>query len=313
MGTWPYKPNVIQIEAVQGCNRRCQFCGTMGVEKKFYFAERKTILHTCKLIRNAGLNCRILLAGHGEPTLHPHIVEIVSDIRRILPKNMIHLFTNGTVLEKRPEIIPALFVAGLNDLIFDEYSDHRVGNFVRANPICNMFPIAEQQAGVPLFANKKHTAQRICIVPPIDGEGNTLSRKLNNHCGAGGKPTEAPIQKKCSLIFRDFYVRWDGNIAICCNDFRGEYFITNIMQCKRLEQAYFHKRLESARKFLIAGNRAVLYPCKICNVRAIRPGLLPDSAGKVKLDIPNGNDYLIVKANRPPLSKIERREWERQA
>lgn len=24
---WPYKPNMVQIETVQGCNRRCKFCG----------------------------------------------------------------------------------------------------------------------------------------------------------------------------------------------------------------------------------------------------------------------------------------------
>lgn len=75
---WIYKPNVVQIEAVQGCNRRCHFCGTMGMERGFHHAEIKTIYHTCELIRTAGLNCRILLAGHGEPTLHPEIVRIVT-------------------------------------------------------------------------------------------------------------------------------------------------------------------------------------------------------------------------------------------
>lgn len=307
---WPYKPNIIQIETVQGCNRRCSFCGTMGMEKAFHFAERKTIVHTCKLIREAGLNCRILLAGHGEPTIHPHIVEIVADIRRILPRNMIHLFTNGTVIEKRDGLVTALFEAGLNDLVFDEYSDHRVGEFVRSNPVCNIFPIVEQRAGVPLFCGKNSKAKRICITPPIDGEGNTMSRKLNNHCGAGMKPEEKPLNQKCSVVFRDFFIRWDGNIAICCNDFRGEYFVTNIRKCKRLEEAYFHQRLESARKFLIRGDRRAIYPCSVCSVKAIRPGLLPDSAGKVKLELPTGDDSMIVNIKKAPLAKTEKRAWE---
>ena len=70
---WPYKPNMVQIETVQGCNRRCKFCGTMGIERAFHYTELETVKHTCKLIREAGLNCRILLAGHGEPTLHPQL------------------------------------------------------------------------------------------------------------------------------------------------------------------------------------------------------------------------------------------------
>ena len=100
---WPYKPNTVQIEAVQGCNRHCSFCGTAGIEEAIHKADVKTIYHTCKLIKDAGLNCRILLAGHGEPTLHPEIVNIVRTIRKTLPKNMIHMFTNGTIIEKRPE------------------------------------------------------------------------------------------------------------------------------------------------------------------------------------------------------------------
>lgn len=124
------------------------------------------------------------------------------------------------------------------------------------------------------------------------------------------EPLGTAMKSKCSIIFRDFFIRWDGNIAICCNDFRGEYSVTNIRHCARLEEAYFHKRLESARKFLIRGDRAAVYPCSVCNVRAIRPGLLPDSAGKVKLGLPTGDDKMIVKLRKEPLAIIEKRKWE---
>ena len=39
----------------------------------------------------------------------------------MLPKNNIHLLTNGTVLARKPEMLRHLFAAGLNDLIIDEY------------------------------------------------------------------------------------------------------------------------------------------------------------------------------------------------
>lgn len=308
---WKYKPNMIQIETVQGCNRHCSFCGTAGMEQAFHFAELATIKHTCKLIREADLNCRILLAGHGEPTLHPRLVKIVQIIRRYLPDNMIHLFTNGTIIAKRPEMVVELFAAGLNDLVFDEYSDSRIGEFVRNNSICNGFEIFEQGNGVPLFAEKKKGTQRICITPPIDGDGNTASRKLNNHCGAGMRPLDEPLNAKCAIIFRDMFIRWDGNIAICCNDFRGEYFVTNILNCGTLYEAYFHKRLESARKFIILGNRKAVHPCDVCNAKPIRPGLLPDARGKVKLSAPSSDDYSIVNSNIVPLAKIVNRKWEK--
>ena len=308
---WPYYPYTVQIEAVQGCNRRCRFCGTAGMERKFYFADIKTVQHTCRLIRDAGLNCRILLAGHGEPTLHPQIAQIIAEIRKHLPENTIHLFTNGTVIEKHPEMVVELFNAGLNDLVFDEYSDHRVGEFVRNDPICRSFRVVEQGRGVPLMCEKKPGQKRICIVPPIDIVGkNTANRKLINHCGAGMKPLRAPLEAKCGNLFRDLFVRWDGNIAICCNDFRGEYYVTNIMQCGTLREAYFHRRLESARRFSMINNRKAVHPCDVCNDKPIRPGLLPDRSGKVKLDKPTAEDYRIVMENREPLAKVVRREWE---
>lgn len=307
---WPYKPNIIQIETVQGCNRKCDFCGTRGIERGFHYAEPQTIRHTARLIREAGINTRILLAGHGEPTMHPHIVAVVRILRKQLPKTMLHLFTNGTIIEKKPEMVIELFNAGLNDLIFDEYSDSRIGEFVRADSICRSFTIVEQQAGVPLFCDKDVSAQRICIVPPIDGEGNTASRKLNNHCGAGMRELEKPLKKTCSILFRDMFVRWDGNIAICCNDFRGEYPVTNINKCRTLHEAYFHDRFESARRIIMTGDRAAVHPCDVCSTKPIRPGLLPDARGQMEMPKPTEKDYIIAGAKQKPLAKIVRREWE---
>lgn len=306
---WPYKPNMVQIETVQGCNRRCEFCGTMGIERKFRYADIETVRHTCRLIREAGLNCRILLAGHGEPTMHPRLPQIIQVIRKTLPGNMIRLFTNGTVIAKRPEMVVELFGAGLNDLVFDEYTDSRIGEFVRSNPICKSFPIFEQGSGTPLFADKKDR-QRICIVPPIDGGGNTASRKLNNHCGAGMRQLTEPLRARCAIVFRDFFVRWDGSVAICCNDFRGEYRVTNIMECRTFEEAYMHERLESARRFLMQGDREHVHPCDVCSAKPIRPGLLPDARGQLKMEAPTERDLLIVRQRAKPLAKVVKREWE---
>lgn len=306
--TWRYKPNTLQIEAVQGCNRRCTFCGSMGVEHKIHTADLMTVHHICKLVRGANLNCRIVLAGHGEPTLHPNIVKIVQDIRTMLPKNNIHLLTNGTVLVRKPEMLRYLFAAGLNDLIIDEYTDTRgIGTAIAK--YAPEIECVRQGAGVPMYAPKDYKARRICINKPIEFEDNTLSRKLCNHCGAGMKPLKKPESRMCSIIFRDLLIRWDGNIAICCNDFRGEYPVCNILKCQTLRQAFLHERLEAARKFLMQKKRC-FHPCDICDVKPIRPGLLPDANGKLTMPLPTEADAQIVKERRQPLAVPIRREWE---
>lgn len=307
---WPYRPFCVQIELVQGCNRNCSFCGTSGLEKKLHFVDKSVIEHTCRLIKEADLNCRILLAGHGEPSLHPEVVEIVRLIRSILPvKNRIHLFTNGIVMLKNPQIIFDLFDAGLNGLLFDEYSDHLVENTLKVVEGIDKYKIVKLKNGVPMFDARE--LQRICIAPPIDIE-NLAAHKLCNHCGAGMpklKGSEVNNHKRCSIIFRDFFVRYDGNIAICCNDFRGEYYVTNIMDHKYFRDVYFHERLESARKYIINKDRS-FYPCNICNVSPVRPGLLPDMKAKVKLDNPTDDDWEIVNRKYPPLAQIRLRDYE---
>lgn len=305
---WKYRPNSINIETVQGCNRRCHFCGTMGMEKKIHLASIKTITHTANLIKGANLNCQIRLAGHGEPTLHPDLPKIIKILRATLPTTPISMFTNGTVIERKPELIDVYFSCGLNNLIVDEYSDHLVGQFIETDQTCAKYNIVRQGSGTPMF-NKDYKSKRICIMPPIDMDGNTINRKLCNHMGAGLPPLKIALQKKCSVIFRELTVRWDGKIAICCNDFRGYYPVTNINDCVLFEHAWFHPRFESARKYLILGDRS-FFPCNVCDVLPNRPAFLPDWKGKVVLDKPSATDREIVTKRYEPCSVIEKREWE---
>lgn len=305
---WIYKPNTINIETVQGCNRRCDFCGTMGMEKKIHFITKDILFHTLNLIKKANFQPRIRLAGHGEPTLNPELPILIKCIRTALPKAQIHLFTNGTVIEKKPELVDTLFKAGLNNLIIDEYTDHLVGKFVRNNATCKKYRIVEQGAGVPLL-DVKPNERRICITPPIDGDKNTMNRKLCNQLGSALPPLEKPMHKKCTVIFREMTIRHDGNIAICCNDFRGYYYVTNIMKCTSFEEAWFHPRFESARRFLYQGDRS-FFPCNLCDVLGNRVGLLPDSQGQKTLPPPTAKDKEIVNKKYPPLAVIEKRRWE---
>lgn len=65
-----YKPNTVQIELVQGCNRRCSFCGTRGIEHKVHFISKEVLTRECQLVQESGYNPRILVACHGD---HPGV------------------------------------------------------------------------------------------------------------------------------------------------------------------------------------------------------------------------------------------------
>ena len=299
---WPYWPYTIQFELVQGCNRKCQFCGTRGIDQKVHFASPETAERLFSMIRDAGLSSRILLAGHGEPTLHPDVAAIIGAARRIMPEQTLSMFTNGTIIERRPSLVDELFDAGLNDLNFDEYDDHRVGEFVRADETCAKYDVCELGPGVPLLAPKNPRGRRILITPPIDGDDG--KRAFTNHCGAGLPPSAKPLNKRCTTVFRDMFVRWDGSVSICCNDFRGEYPVTNIYEHESLRDVYFHERFVSARNVLNIGMRDAIHPCRVCDDKPTRVGLLPSTPE------PSERDYDVVSEPMEPLSKIVQREWE---
>jgi MoaA/NifB/PqqE/SkfB family radical SAM enzyme len=306
---WKYRPYSINIETVQGCNRRCYFCGTMGMEKVLHFVELSQVEHTFKLLRKANFKGSIRFAAHGEPTLHPKIAQIVNLARKALPRVALNLFTNGTVIEKKPSLVDDLFNAGLNNLIVDEYTDHLVGKFIESDPTCKKYQIVREKAGVELIT-KDPRKKRICIVPPIEGgTKNDAKRKLCNQCGAALPPLKEPMKARCSVVFRELTIRWNGEVAMCCNDFRGLYRVGNIMECSDLEQIWFHHRFEAARRILFTGNRN-FFPCNICDVKPNRPGLLPSMGKKVEMEPIRSGDWEIVNRRYEPLAVIEKREWE---
>lgn len=93
-------PFTIKMELTEGCNYGCEFCGVHGIRKDgkapFKYMTMETAKRIVSEIKNSGWKSRIMLSMHGEPTLNPKFLEIVSMIRKELPATKIELFTNGT-------------------------------------------------------------------------------------------------------------------------------------------------------------------------------------------------------------------------
>lgn len=316
-----YKPNTVQIELVQGCNRQCSFCGTGGIEKKIHFISKEVLKKQCKLIQESGYNPRVLLAGHGEPTLHPKFFSCIKIMRKMMPKVWIKIFTNGYIINKDLSTIIDMFEAGINDVTIDEYSDSEfdrdtiqalLNEYEQSKGIHVDFSVMGK--GVPLYTDKNPKKKRLLICPAIDSSEVASSRKLTNHCGAGMPPDDRLANSTCTRIFREMAFRWDGWVSICCNDFRGQFPIVNCMDksVKTFDDIWRHDRFEAARRILYHDKRA-FFPCNICNLIAMRPGLLPDHLGKEDMEKLTRADYKLVTtaANSGPLAVVVKRDWEK--
>lgn len=277
-------PFTILVESTEGCNLGCSFCGLRGMREKgtkpWNHMNIKIAKRISSEISNAGWKSKIVFAQHGEPTLNPELFEIIKIFRKKLPNNIFHLYTNGygpNNAKDTEEYVKKLFESGINNLIVDCYSDDGDWNFVNKLNIKD-WNIVAYDKGIPLYTNNKNT--RILLLPPIK-EDHKITRNLANHCGAAAPLNDSYNNKRCTMPFRELAFRYDGNVSLCCDDFRGEYPIANINDMSIVE-LWNHERFQAARIMLYNYNRK-FRPCKGCTNVSMRVGFLPDSSGQDSL------------------------------
>lgn len=276
-------PFTINLEPTEGCNLGCSFCGLRGMRKNgttpWNFMTIETAERIADEIARCGWKSKIVYGNHGEPTLNPKLIEIVKIFRERLPKAVQHLYTNGLTFSNSKDInkaIQDLFKAGVNNILVDCYSNKTMDSIKRIKHD----NIVVLQKGVPYYTTKLE--QRILLVPSIEGDKeNTMTRKLSNHACSAFPPDYSYNNKRCAMPFRELSFRWDGWVALCCDDFRGAYPIANIHDLP-IDELWNHERFQAARIMLYNRDRG-FKPCDGCTNMSMRVGFLPDPSGQETL------------------------------
>jgi len=307
-------PFTVLIEPTEGCNLGCSFCGLRGMREKgtkpWNHMNLKIAERIASEISKAGWNSKIVFAQHGEPTLNPKIFEIIKIFRKNLPDAVFHMYTNGYGInnsENKEKYLKNLFDSGINNLIVDCYSDEGDWNFI--NEIKGDWNIVFHNKGIPLYTNNKK--ERILLLPPIKDD-HKITRKLANHCGAAAPLNLSYNKKRCTMPFRELAFRYDGNVSLCCDDFRGEYPIANINDMGIVE-LWNHERFQAARIMLYNYSRD-FKPCSGCTNMSMRVGFLPDSSGQKDLpEISSEAKNMAKEVSKfgPLSSIIIKRKWEK--
>jgi MoaA/NifB/PqqE/SkfB family radical SAM enzyme len=300
-------PNCIQIEPTEGCNLRCSYCGIQGIRDKGPMGELSgpykfmsietaqqfsTGLH---LVREKyGWNPRIEIAMHGEPTLNVDLGRIVYAIRRKNPKTYILIETNGIpLLDDFDRKVRQLFAQGVSTIAIDDYRPHRVREsfhkFASANITKFQYPLAKD--GNP-HSRRAPGVKTLVLVEDIASADDGNHSHLSNHAGCAAPKSDAMAGQRCALPFRELSIRWDGSLAVCCNDWRGIFKLGNIHQ-RSLYSIWHDPAMYAIRKKLYAGERD-MGPCDGCTHRSYRVGLLPDKFGKKSLPAATPYDIAMI-------------------
>ena len=117
--------------------------------------------------------------------------------------------------------------------------------------------------------------------------------KVFNYAGLSYPPDDSMMGKRCHHPFRQIVVHHDGNIPLCCNSWDSPYNIANVHDVS-LDEIWQSNAFGAAREKLYHGQRDFT-PCKGCNHRSYRVGLLPDLLGKGTLRKPDEQTAADIK------------------
>lgn len=327
-------PFAVSIELAEGCNLYCNFCALPGIREKkaknYRFMTEQTVTCLVQQMKELKWNARIGFQLHGEGTMHPDYVGMIKRVHEYLPRSNKSMLSNGGGLLRKPgpvQNVADVFAAGLNVLSLDDYEGaNLVPKIVEA--------LAERGE---LVSGKDHPLGFKFYRYPEDLKGNPHSRRppgshtlvqvrdietqskdkkrgnhsvLYNYAGVGFPPNDKMNGARCAQPFRQLAVRWDGSVAICCNDWRGEYVCGNIL-LEGVEGIWQGDAMGAAREMMYRGKREFA-PCKGCDHRSYRVGLLPDQKGKAKMHKPDEQTAadIVVAISKGPLTKPVLREWE---
>lgn len=307
------EPFTLKLEPTEGCTLACWFCGIQSIRDNgadrdkqihgaksspFKFLEVATAVRLVKEVARLGWNPRWEIAGRGEPTMNPHLVEIIGTIRNHLQDATIILTTNGSGLFQRPSRIQDLFDAGLNTMALDDYKHAAFVPKIRTYLEAGIYDFKVYEYPRDKEANpyKRTDEKRFVILQDlVETAGhNNVRNVITNQGGASGTK-KVNVKEPCSKPFRDLTIRWDGRMALCCDDWPGHFKVGSVLDTP-LDELWRSPPMEAARRRLLRGQRT-FKPCAGCDVRTKRNGLLPDKMGKDKavMSMPDAESDAVLR------------------
>lgn len=289
-------PFCVQVELVEGCNLRCGFCGLNGIrgkENNYKFMTLELATHLSRAIRDTeGWNPRIEFAMHGEPSMNPNMIPALATFRENLPRAHLMMTTNGAGFLKDPTRIDAA-LQYLNVLAMDWYEGvaivPKLLESYKGSIVPKRYP---QNMDANPHRRRGYNEHDWVVIQDIAVATKGTHASLNNHAGAGAPKNDSAAGKRCAKPFRELSIRWDGNVAVCCNDWRGEYKCGNVWD-QTLDELWHNRAFVAARRKLYRGERD-FGPCAGCDALSYRPGLLPDQRGKETMMAPTQADEKVI-------------------
>lgn len=236
----------VEIETVNRCNGVCSFCpvSVKNEQRTYAIMEESVFRNIIDQLAELNYAGRLSIFSNNEPLLDKRIIEFHKYAREKLPNARMHLYTNGTLLNKEGFL---QLVNYLDELIVDNY-----------NQELQLIPASKM---IVEYAKEN---------PDIKEKVTIVLRKpneiLTSRGGDAPNRTQVNIEKNISCIhpFQQLIIRPDGKVSLCCNDPLGRSTLGDVKK-QSLVDIWYGEAFENVRKAIFSGRENYEH-CKNCDV-----------------------------------------------
>ena len=120
--------------------------------------------------------------------------------------------------------------AGLNVLFLDNYDRIKIVDKIQER-YDGPYPVYQYPADSQANPHRRRKVSEHDIVVGMDLTlaTNGTHAQVSNHAGNAFPLNHEQDGKRCAKPFREMSIRWDGNVAVCCNDWVGWYKCGNVL------------------------------------------------------------------------------------
>jgi len=273
-------PTHLFIESTSVCNFRCKMCvrtnGNNPIGNMDFTLFRK-IVDEAKQYGPRSFSLHLF----GEPLMAPRIIEMIGYIKKANSNNTIFLTTNGSLLtvEKAEALVKYRL-----DKIFISFTSPDKKTYLEKT---GMDKLEEAEKNIEqLIAVKKNNKSnkplifvRLIIDQETEGQiGKFVNkwknkdvileiRDMHNYGGniEGSHVKINPKRYPCYHLWFSPSIHWNGDVSVCCNDYRRELLLGNI-KSQTLNEIWEGAQIKHYRNLQLTGKYDLMPPCQDCDV-----------------------------------------------
>ncbi len=252
----------LRIEINSDCNRKCVFCpreddvtrwkinkhNKKSLVRKFMSDEMVYSILDQNV--NQDFNAIVSFMFYNEPTLDKRLFTFIDYANKLNTK--VVLTTNGDRIKNSKSYAKEIFSRDidLHISLYDYKNKGEAENLIR-DWKAYLDELKINPAQYTLNAQYEDFGGRAGLVKP-----NNLKKKSNLY-------NSVPLNYDCKKIHSKMNIRFDGEVAICCEDSHVQYSLGNVYE-KTLSEIWFGERMREATKILSEGRRKDITPCNKC-------------------------------------------------